>query len=286
LKKFIVSLAGFLARCMPASWKRALYRSPRLARFLRRMLNRAVPQGRTVVKVQAGGLQGASLELDLHNEKDYWLGTYEMDLQAAIRRLIEPGSTVYDVGANVGYISLLLALQVGSQGQVIAIEALPLNVQRLQRNIELNAFAANIVPIQAAVVDKQSKVRFLVHASASMGKAAGSAGREEAYKDEIEVNGISLDNFIFQQHHPRPDAIKMDIEGGEVLAMQGMPRLLEEIRPLLLIELHGGEAAKAVYNTLQQHGYALHSLSAYPAPIHSVQELDWKLYVAGIPPGK
>jgi FkbM family methyltransferase len=115
-----------------------------------------------------------------------------------------------------------------------------LNVQRLQRNIELNTFAANIVPIQAAVVEKQSRVRFLVHASTSMGKAAGSAGREEVYKDEIEVNGISLDNFIFQQQHPKPDAVKMDIEGGEVLAMQGMPRLLDEIRPLLLIELHGG----------------------------------------------
>ncbi len=283
MKKFILSCAGFLARLMPKGLKRAVYRSPGLSRWLRGMLNRAAPQGRAVVKVEAGGLKGARLELDLHSEKDYWLGTYELDLQDAIHRLIEPGCVVYDVGANIGYISLLLARRVESQGRVVAMEALPVNLERMQRNFELNAFASIIQPVQVAVVDKVRKVKFLVHSSTSMGKAAGSAGRDEQYKDEIEVNGISLDNYVFDQRNPKPDAIKMDIEGGEVMAIQGMRRLLLEIKPLLLIELHGQEAARVVYGTLKEFKYHLFPMQAHAAEIHSLDGLDWKAYVVALP---
>ncbi len=268
---------------MPNGLKRAVYRSPGLSRCLRRVLNRAVPQGRSVVKVQAGALKGARLELDLHSEKDYWLGTYELDLQDAIHRLIAPGSIVYDVGANIGYVSLLLSRQVGENGKVIAIEALPVNGQRMQRNFSLNAFAGNITPMHAAVVDKQRKVKFLVHASTSMGKADGSAGRDELYKDELEVNGISLDNFIFEQKNPRPAAVKMDIEGGEVLAVRGMSRMLTELKPLLLIELHGQEAAAVVFETMKEHDYHVFPMQAHSKEIHSLNELDWKAYVVGMP---
>jgi FkbM family methyltransferase len=283
LKKFILSIAGFLARIMPNGLKRAVYRSPGLSRWLRRVLNRAAPQGRSVVHVQAGALKGARLELDLHSEKDYWLGTYELDLQDAVHRLIEPGSVVYDVGANIGYVSLLISRQVGAEGKIVAIEALPTNVERLKRNVALNPFASNVQVSQAAVVDKQRKVKFLVHASTSMGKADGSAGRNELYKDELEVNGISLDNFIFEQKNPRPAAVKMDIEGGEVLAVRGMQRMLAEIKPLLLIELHGQEAAAVVFEALKKHDYHLFPMRAHSKEIHSLHELDWKAYVVGMP---
>jgi len=64
--------------------KRAVYRSPRLARLIRRGLNRAAPQGSAEVTVAAGGLAGMRLSLDLQSEKEYWLGTYEPELQPAI----------------------------------------------------------------------------------------------------------------------------------------------------------------------------------------------------------
>jgi hypothetical protein len=88
--------------------------------------------------VAAGGLSGLTLSLDLQTEKDYWLGTYEPDLQQAIQDLVQPGMIAYDVGANIGYISLLLGLAVGKDGHVFAFEALPANVERLQKNLRLN----------------------------------------------------------------------------------------------------------------------------------------------------
>ena len=61
------------------------------------------------------------MKLDLRAEKDYWLGTYEPDLQAAARKLVQPGGTVYDVGANIGFISLACANLVGMSGRVFFV---------------------------------------------------------------------------------------------------------------------------------------------------------------------
>jgi FkbM family methyltransferase len=278
-------LAAYAARILPGWIKRTIYRFKPLARILRNAMNRAAPHELSLVRVAAGGLAGFSLELNLQTEKDYWLGTYEIELQRAVAELVQPGTVIYDVGANIGYITLLLARRTGKGGQVFSFEALPANVARLQKNVNLNHLENRVEIVSAAVVDRAAPVRFLVHPSTSMGKAAGSAGREkaQAYLHEIEVTGVTLDGFVFDQGRPTPQVVKMDIEGGEVLAIQGMQRLLSTSRPLLLIELHGHEAARVVCDALQNHAYSLHHMqSGYPE-VMSVDELDWKAYVIGKP---
>jgi FkbM family methyltransferase len=287
-----LSLAAAVARLLPAPLKKAIYRLGPLARLIRRALNRAAPQGLSRAVVAAGGLQGASLLLDLQIEKDYWLGTYEVELQEAVRQWIQPGMTVYDVGANVGYISLLLARHVGAEGQVYAFEPLPANQERIRRNLALNQPAggkpsayARVTPVAAAVVDRPGPVRFLTHASTSMGKAMGSAGRaDERYLAEIEVAGLTLDEFAYGEGgHGVPQAIKMDIEGGEVLALGGMVRLLCEARPLLLVELHGPESAQAAWQTLTAAGYTIRRMQPGYPPVAALEELDWKAYILATP---
>ena len=276
-------LAAFAARILPDSLKRAIYRIKPLAGLLRKELNRAAPEELTIVQVAAGALQGFSLELNLQMEKDYWLGTYELELQQAVDELVKPGWVVYDVGANIGYISLMLARQVGETGQVFSFEALPANVQRLRQNIGLNRLQERVQVVSAAVVDRAASVRFLVHPSTSMGKVVGSAGRDkiQEYQQEIEVTGLTLDGFVFDDNHPAPQVIKMDIEGGEVLAIQGMQRILAELRPLMLIELHGHEAARAVWLALTGAGYTFHCMQAGFPKVETVAQLDWKAYIIG-----
>lgn len=286
--KMPLSLAAAAARWMPDWLKKAVYRSGPLARLIRRSLNRAAPSGLSQVTVAAGGLQGARLLIDMQTKKNLWLGTYEPELQAAIRDWLRPGMVVYDVGANVGYISLLLARRVQSpedgnstapQGQVFAFEPLPANLERMEANFRLNPWA-HITPVAAAVVDRPGPVRFLAHSSGSMGKAAGSAGRQnEVYLAEIEVEGITLDQFAYAGSAPAPQAIKMDIEGGEVLALKGMRRLLAEARPLLLLELHGPESARAAWETLTGAGYQILRMEPGYSPVPSLEALDWKAYL-------
>ena len=116
----------------------AIYCIKPLARLVRRGLNAAAPQGLSQATIAAGRLAGATLLLDMQIEKDYWLGAYEPELQDAIGRHIRPGMVVYDVGANVGYISLMLARAVGESGRVLAFEPLPANAERIRRNAALN----------------------------------------------------------------------------------------------------------------------------------------------------
>ena len=130
MKKNVLSFTAWMARLLPMPLKRAVYRYQPLARLVRRTLNRAAPQGLTQVKVAAGGLAGVELYLDLQTEKDYWLGTYEPELQDAIMHWVKPGMVIYDVGANVGYVSLLLARRAGAvQGlhQPAENQRLPVN---------------------------------------------------------------------------------------------------------------------------------------------------------------
>ena len=103
-----------------------------------------------------------------------------------------------------------------------------------------------------AVTQATGPVRFLVHASGGMGKAAGSAGRQDQYLSEVSVPGISLDEFVYGQGNPPPQVVKMDIEGGEVLALPGMRRVLAEARPLMLMELHGPESSRVAWEDADQ----------------------------------
>lgn len=274
-----LSAAAWLARLLPQGCKQAIYRIGPLARGIRRALNRAAPHGITPVTIAAGDLAGYTLALDLQSEKDYWLGTYEPELQWAVRTLVQPGMVAYDVGANIGYVSLLLARRVGPQGWVYAFEALPDNLDRLRQNVAYNPLGERIVVVSGAVTEQRGTIRFLVHASGGMGKAEGSAGRPESYPTSISVDGFSLDEFVYAEGHPAPQVVKMDIEGGEVLALPGMRRLLRTARPLILLELHGPEATQKAWEVLSEAGYRLAFMRpGFPA-ILSPANLPWKAYV-------
>jgi FkbM family methyltransferase len=283
MKKNLLSLASALARLLPVPLKRLLYRLGPLSRWIRRVLNRAAPTGLTEVTIAAGGAAGQKMRLDLQTEKDYWLGTYELDLQAAVAELVQPGWVAYDVGANIGYISLLLAQTVGQPGRIFAFEALPANIERLRAHVALNDLASRVVVIPAAVAAASQPVRFLIGPSGAMGKAEGSAGRAEGHAESLEVPGICLDDFVYREGNPAPQVIKMDIEGGEVLALKGMPRLLAEAHPLILLELHGPEAARLAWESLTAAGYHICRMArGYPC-VNSLNDLDWKAYLVAMP---
>jgi len=193
---------------------------------------------------------------------------------------------VFDVGANVGYVSLLSARLSGKSGKVFAFEALPANVARLRQNISINSLESRITVTHAAVIDNVQPVTFLTHPSGAMGKALGSAGRDEQYSGRITVPGLALDTFVYDENNPAPDIIKMDIEGGEGSALAGMPRLLAEKKPILLIELHGEKAARQVWNYLQQHHFSMHQMKHGYPKVTLISVLDWKAYIIAVPEHK
>lgn len=283
LTSVVMCAAALAARILPQPIKRALYRLGPVTDAIRASLNRTAPAGMTPVEVAGGIGRGVHLVLDLGREKDLWLGTYEPDLQAAIRRFSRPGMVAYDVGANIGYVAILLALAGGPQTQVFAFEPLPANLTRLRSHIELNDLQDRVRVIQAAVGDQTGHARFLVHASGGMGKLDGSDGRQERYDGAIDVETLVLDNFIWGLGNPPPSLIKIDVEGGEAQVVGGMRRMFRETRPVILMEIHGPEAGQAVWDSFRGADYGMYSMHHPANSIASPQSLGWKAYVIGLP---
>jgi FkbM family methyltransferase len=221
--------------------------------------------------------------LDLQSEKDLWLGTYEPELLQAIGDLVARGTTVYDVGANIGYTSILLARCVGPHGRVLAFEPLPENQERLRHHVALNGLEDRVTLVPCAVGEKEGSASFLVHVSGGMGKVEGSHGRTEGYLRRITVETVDLDTFVYARGQPVPSLIKMDIEGGEAFAFPGMQRLLREARPIVLVELHGPEARAAAVQALTAAHYRLCRIARGYPPIREPDGLAWKAYVAALP---
>ncbi|MEK6223121.1 MAG: FkbM family methyltransferase [Chloroflexota bacterium] len=278
----ILTLAARMARYLPAPLKQGFYKLGPLTKLMRGVLNQATPEGLTTIKIAGGLLAGVTSEIDLKSEKDYWLGTYEIDLQNALSALVRPGMVAYDVGANVGYVSLILGKLVGEEGQVVCLEANPENVKRLEKNLQLNEKLSQFTLIGKAVADKSGAIEFFVHESDDMGKVAGSAGRQENYTEALAIQAVSLDDLVYKDNLPAPHLIKIDIEGGEVLAFPGMQQLLKKTQPLVLVELHGPESAAAAWTTLIAADYTLHLMKAGFPQVDSVEELDWKAYLIGM----
>ncbi|MCX8063083.1 MAG: FkbM family methyltransferase [Anaerolineales bacterium] len=275
---------GKLSRLIPTSLKRLVYRLPWLANWLRQRVNRSIGQRLQWVEITAGGLRGLSLYLDLTQEKDYWLGVYEPELQMAIQELVHAGQVAYDIGANVGYITLMLARRVGPQGKVIALEPFPQNVQRLRQNIAANAHLAPIEVVAAAVVETNRSVPFWVGLSDDTGRVGDPSLEEPTPRESILVEGVALDELVYKQGYPKPDVVKIDIEGGEVLALQGMKRLLHEAHPLLLLETHNRACTETACTLLTQAGYRISRMQkGYPA-LNCQQELPRRVYLVAFPP--
>jgi len=277
----LLKTAALVAKALPARMRRGLYQLGPITRGVRSLLNASAPHGMTEVEIAAGPLTGARLQLDLQTEKDLWLGTYELELLRTLHDFVRPGTVVYDIGANLGYLSLGLARAVGASGQVVAFEPLPANFSRLQATLRLNPEGERIRAVEAAVGARSTRSQFYSHASGGMGKLEGSGGRHFEYAASLEVQVICLDDWVYLNSEAPPALIKIDVEGGEPLALEGMGRLLRLARPHLLIELHGPEAAESARQHLLAADYGLRSMQpGYP----EWRPGPWKDQLIGIPP--
>ena len=125
----VLRLAEVASGIFPQGLKQAIYRLPMLSDTIRAQLNSFAPTGLTEVAVASGVLRGARLRLNLKSEKYYWLGNYEPQLIPALLEYCKPGMTVYDVGANIGYVSLAFSQVLDANGKVYAFEPLLDNAQ-------------------------------------------------------------------------------------------------------------------------------------------------------------
>ncbi len=154
---------------------------------------------------------------------------YEPVETEALLNLIESGDVVLDVGANIGYYTLLFARKVGSAGKVFAFEPDPDNFQLLCRNVEANGYS-NVVLVNKAVSDHSGPARLV---RCDQQRAAHHLWSHEGAASAVEVESVALDDFFADYEGPI-HLIKMDIEGAEAMVLAGMQTLLRRCGPIRL----------------------------------------------------
>jgi FkbM family methyltransferase len=172
-------------------------------------------------------------------------GTYEREQTRLFQQHIRPGSTVLDVGANVGYYTLLASVLAGDSGRVHAFEPEPRNAEFLRRHAAINR-RANVTVQQAAVSDRAGTARF------DFGSGSGTGHLADA--GAIEVRTLRLDDYC-AEHGLAPTALKIDVEGAEVAVLEGARGMLERHRPVLFLSTHGPDVHRASLAILRGLGY-------------------------------
>ncbi len=184
--------------------------------------------------------------------KAWVFGTYETEVTKAIQNTVEPGQCVVDVGANIGYFTLLLAKKVGSQGRVIAFEPFSVVYEVLEKNVALNGYG-NVTLVNKAVAGRSAAVGFS-HVGTDL-----LSSIERIVPDSLNhVSAVSLDDY-FGPVHRRVDFVKVDVEGAELSVLEGMQGILQNDHPILLIELHGCASSVDVHpvvSNLLNAGYS------------------------------
>ena len=218
-----------------------------LGKFVRFPLS-LMPSG-MAVRIPLGRLRGARWIVGSAIHR-CWLGLYEYEKQQVIAREVQPGSVFYDVGANVGFYSLLGSSLVG-RGKVFAFEPVPRNVGYLRKHLALNGIA-NVEVLALAVSDKPGTASFEIEQTGFMGHFSAEG--------DITVSTATLDSLVKQGRILPPNYIKMDIEGAELLALRGARETFERYRPMLFLATHGREVHLGCCELLKSWGYECRSL--------------------------
>jgi FkbM family methyltransferase len=164
---------------------------------------------------------------------------YEPFETALVKNEIKKGDIVLDIGANIGYYTLIFAKIIGDEGKVFAFEPDPDNFLLLKKNVELNGYK-NVIFVQKAVSNQTGKVKLYISDS--------NKGDHRIYdpgdgRHSIEIDAIRLDEF-FEDFQGKIDFIKMDIQGAEGGALQGMLSLIKKNQNMKIITEFWPDALK------------------------------------------
>jgi FkbM family methyltransferase len=193
-------------------------------------------------------------------------GGYEPELARLMARHVKPGAMILDLGAHVGFHTLMLSRRAGSLGRVFAVEPSPATATLLMQHLRWNN-CDNVQVIEALIGDEEREVAFAyrpdpMDPDGLSNSLAGDIGGKTAT-----VRMTTIDRICAGCH---PDLIKMDIEGAELLALRGARETLARAAPLLVVSVHPepmralGTEPEDLVAFLGAFGYEGHDLDGRP----------------------
>lgn len=201
------------------------------------------------------------------------LGTYEVPIQKIFAQHLETGAVFYDIGANVGFFSIVAAKLVGDSGKVIAFEPGKDNARAIRHNAKLNNF--NQIEVIEKAISNTSGSGQLLLAKYSGGHALATADAPPDLAGEITVDIVSIDDLIAQKLIEPPNFVKVDVEGAELDVLKGMKETIKTYQPTIIYEVDDGNRA-AYERKYQELADFMHSLDYKVTPTeNSYDTIDW-----------
>jgi len=236
-----------------------------------------------------GGLRLRLLPRNEITRAIFVTGRYEPNEFCWLNRVLQPGMTFVDVGANMGLYSLFAAKKVTALGNVLAVEPSSRECQILEGNIKSNALQ-NVRTVHAAVSDRRGTADLLVAPLRNSGhNTLGGFGYGTSTERTERVPTNRLDDLVQTAGFDRVDVIKMDVEGAEMLALRGATETLRRFHPLLLLEVsdrtlqHQGSSSREMLDLLAREGYRCYGFdqrSGLPQPLQVKPYFDSENIVA------
>jgi FkbM family methyltransferase len=210
-------------------------------------------------------------------------GAFEWEEREWLAGVLKPGDVFYDIGANIGYFSLLASEWCGSNGKVISFEPVSKTFNRLKKNIQENPGLNNIRFFQVAASDleEEREIYISLNGKDAWNSLAGNAvAKQEATTEKIKT--IPVDRIREKENLPAPTIMKIDVEGWEVHVLQGAMETLRISRPKLLIEftrenLHtAGTSGAQLAETIHSLNYTLYSYNARHRKLIEVTDFSFE----------
>jgi len=226
---------------------------------------------KTIIRYDLG--QKISLDLDDWIPIQIFLtGFYFVEKKHTeyFKKLIKTGDVFFDIGAQIGYYTIIASTRVGKKGHVYSFEPFPPSFQVLRNNIQMNNFQ-NVSLYNLAVSDKKEYTWLYLQNRENSGSATFISSKQ-FFKQEkagyiTKVECTTIDDFIREKNIQKVDLIKIDTEGAEPKVLSGMQNLLSSGCPKILIEINEkqlnsfGYFKEYIYEYLSDRGYKAYDIS-------------------------
>jgi len=211
--------------------------------------------GRTSFQLPDGKILHLESDASDHIFKQlFWKGImgYEYESIIIYYEIAKKCQTIIDIGANIGYFSLIGGIA-SDKGKVIGFEPLPKAYDVFKNNIKLNKLS-NVIPEFFAITNYNGNTKLY----APKGDIPMSSSIVKGFREEVlnyNVPAITLDTYCKNKNFKRIDMIKIDIEGGEYFALEGMKDILSSHEPIIICEILGGSNTHKIQKLLKDNNY-------------------------------
>ena len=201
------------------------------------------------VRIKAGPLKGRKWILS--TGRNFLRGQYEVEKTEGIVATISEDDIVFDIGAHVGYYSLIMAQSAGPRGHVYAFEPRALNRDFLKQHVRLNG-CTNVTVFPYCIGDEQKTVHFETRTGTGTGHVSDDGN--------VTAEMISIDRAVEEGLLKPPTAMKIDVEGAEDLVLDGGMKTIAEHKPKMILAVHSDELEAYCRSKLEPLGYTFEDL--------------------------